>query len=414
MEKADKHPLSKNIILKQIKKTGGTPFIIRKVEMKYPGDLFTSLSNLNHLRRKILEKIQNKILKSYLPSLEEVETSKNRIPSLRGILTSDTDHTLKNNNAPILAIYVDHLSSLEASLEAGCQRIYFQPTINGNKYSCFEYQKDYENYFKKINQLLKDALILCRGFNSDLVWKWPEITSKSYFEGLKPFLKPILETNISGVMVNGFGVAEVVNAKENKKDLYGSTGLNIWNHLTVQELSPTFKSLTLSPELSMFEIKSVLENSNIRTKGKQFELIVQGNLEALVSDDCLPSIIKDKNLIDESENEFLGIKDSKNKIFPIRQDFECRTHIFNSVELCLLDHLPSILNLGFNSMVIDARAKPAKYAKEMIDIYQNGLEKTINKSPKLNKKLDNLKKKIKRISNGGITNGNFLRGVGED
>jgi U32 family peptidase len=409
MEKANKHPLSDTIILKQLKKTGGTPFIIKKVEMEYPGDLFTSLSNLNHLRREIIEKIQNQILKSYLPPLEEVKASKSRISNLSRILTSDIDHTSKNNNVPILSIYVDQLSSLEASLEAGCQRIYFQPAIKESKYSCLEHQKDYQNYFKEIIELLKDALILCNNFNSDLVWKWPEITSKSYLEGVEPYLNLLLETSISGVMVNGLGAAKAVDAKK-KKNLYGSAGLNIWNHLTVQELSPIFKSLTLSPELSMVEIKSVVENSNIQTKGKEFELMVQGNLEAMVSDDCLPCIIKDEKLI-EYENEFLGIKDSKNKIFPIRQDFECRTHIFNSVELCLLDHLPSLLNIGLDSLVIDSRAKPAKYAKKMVSIYQDGLEKTIKRSPRLKNELVNLKKKVKKISNGGITTGNFLRGV---
>jgi putative protease len=64
--------------------------------------------------------------------------------------------------------------------------------------------------------------------------------------------------------------------------------------------------------------------------------------------------------------------------------------------------------------VIDTRTKPAKYAKKMFSIYQRGLEKTIEKEPSLNNELLNLKKKAKRISNGGITTGNFLRGVEED
>jgi U32 family peptidase len=414
MKKAIKHPLTKDIILKQLKKTGGTPFIIRKVEMEYPGDLFTSLSNLNHLRREILERVQNQILESYLPPIEEIKASKSRMSHLRGYLTSDTDHLSKDNSIPLLAIYVDRLTSLEAALEVGCQRIYFQPALYERNYYCLEHQEDYQDYFKDVNELIKDALILCNDSGSNLIWKWPEITSRSYLEGVKPFLKPLLETGISGVMVDGLGAAKAVKAKEKKMNLYGSAGLNIWNHLTVQELSPTFKSLTLSPELSLVEIKHVVENSNIRIPGKRFELMVQGNLEALVSEDCLPCVIKDKNLIDKSENEFLGIRDSKNRIFPIRLDIECRTHILNSVELCLLDHLPSILNIGFDSLVIDTRAKPAKYAKKMVSIYQQGLEKTIKKGPSLINELLNLKKKAKKISNGGITTGNFLRGVEED
>jgi len=412
MEKAIKHPLSKDIILKQLKKTGGTPFIIRKVEMEYPGDLFTSLSNLNHLRREILERVQNQILKSYLPPLEKVRASKSKMSHIYGSLTSETNHPSKDDQFPLLAIYADRLSSLEAALEVGCQRIYFQPALYESKYFCLEHQKDYQNYFKDVNTLIADALTLCKDSGSHLVWKWPEIASKSYLEGVKPFLKPLFESDISGVMVDYLGDAKALKANEKKKNLYGSAGLNIWNHLTVQELSPIFKSLTLSPELSVSEIKQVVENSNIPRI--QFELMVQGNLEVLVSEDCLPCVIKDKNVIYKSENEFLGLEDSKNRIFPIRLDIECRTHILNSVELCLLDHLPSILNIGLDSLVIDTRTKPAKYAKKMFSIYQRGLEKTIEKEPSLNNELLNLKKKAKRISNGGITTGNFLREVEED
>jgi putative protease len=64
--------------------------------------------------------------------------------------------------------------------------------------------------------------------------------------------------------------------------------------------------------------------------------------------------------------------------------------------------------------VIDTRAKPAKYAKKMVSIYQQGLKKTIKKGPNLYDELLNLKKKAKKISNGGITTGNFLRGVEGD
>jgi len=414
MEKAIKHPLSKDIILKQLKKTGGTPFIIRSVEMEYPGDFFTSLSNLNHLRREILERVQNQILKSYLPPLKEFKASKSRMSHLRGSLTSDTDLPSKDDHVTILAIYADRLSSLEAALEAGCQRIYFQPALYERKYSCLEHHVDYQNYFKDVNELIKDALVLCNDFGSNLIWKWPEITSRSYLDGVKPFLKSLLETSISGVMVDGLGAAKAVKAKDKKKNLYGSAGLNIWNHLTVQVLSTIFKSLILSPELSIIEIKHVVENSNIHVPGKKFELIVQGNLEAMVSKDFIPCVIKDKNVIEKSENEFLGIEDSKNRIFPIRLDNECRTHILNSVELCLLDYLPSILDVGLDSLVIDTRAKPAKYAKKMVSIYQRGLKKTIKKGPSLNNELLNLKNKAKKISNGGITTGNFLRGVEEN
>ena len=95
-------------------------------------------------------------------------------------------------------------------------------------------------------------------------------------------------------------------------------------------------------------------------------------------------------------------------------DEKCRTHISNSVELCLIDHLPELVDLGINRLVIDGRNKTAKYVQDMLSLYQEALQLTIRKDPNLDKKLYSLKKRVKKRSNGGITTGNFLRGVSED
>jgi putative protease len=145
--------------------------------------------------------------------------------------------------------------------------------------------------------------------------------------------------------------------------------------------------------------------------------LVQGNLEVLVSEDCLPCVVQDKGIIKKFKNstyQFLGIKDSKNRIFPLELDEEYRTHVLNSVELCLIDHIPKILDMGFDSLVIDSRNKPVDYILNMLPLYQDALQLAIANDPNLGSKFESLKKRVKKISNGGITTGNFIRGIKKD
>jgi len=214
-------------------------------------------------------------------------------------------------------------------------------------------------------------------------------------------------------------------------NLHGSGGLNIWNHMTANELlspdaslkninlSPensSLKSITLSPELSRDELKKVILKIQKNAPHCQLEFLVQGNLEALVSEDCLLQVIKDKKITEtfNDTHQFWGIKDFKNRIFPVEIDAECRTHISNSVELCLLDHIPHLQDMGFKHLVIDSRNKPLDYAHTMLSTYQKALELNSEDDPQLGKKLYSLKKQVQKISNGGITTGNFLRGVSDD
>ncbi len=446
MEKAINRPLEYETIIKHLQKTGNTSFKIKDIQMKYPGNLFSPISNLNHLRRQILEEIQKRILETYQPSAEEIKSAESHLSSWKENLSGGREkESIPQKHHINLAIYVDCVPSLEAALEAGCKLIYFQPKIkyhvHDGDFSCLKHQFVYETYFKKISSLLEEANTLCNKYGADLIWKWPNITNKEFIEFATNLLKSLPTNKISGVEVDGLGALWALSTDFDYMDLYGSVGLNIWNHMSIDELSTSLYSATLSSELSKKELKKIISHySNGKTENC-FEFLVQGNLEAMVSEDCLPCILNDENNIkkqaknilqkqdekiikklDEKDLEnlkksssvFLGIKDSKNRIFPMEVDEKCRTHISNSVELCLIDHLPELVDLGINRLVIDGRNKTANYVQDMLSLYQEALQLTIRKDPNLDKKLYSLKKRVKKRSNGGITTGNFLRGVSED
>ncbi len=397
MEKAIKSPLDKETIKKQMTKTGGTPFKIQNMKIHYPENLFTPISKLNKLRRDLFKQIEKKIISSYLPFNHESLNSKK--PPDETLKISSSKRGLKK--VPQLGVYVNDLNSLKGAIDGGCRRIYFDPFIQ-NSIKCE--LGDLE--IQKITETILKAKDICISSEADFILKLPKITHDRY---LKDILKIVKQLSvINEFMVDGIGAAKALMNLDDSIKLYGSSGLNIWNHLSVKELSKQFKGLTISPELSKNEIKLLISNIEFYTS---LELLVHGNIESIVSKDCIPCIRSIKEI--KNNDTFLGLQDIKNRVFPVLIDSECHTYIFNSVELCLIDHLPFISKSGVNKIIIDARGRSEKYAYEISSIYMDALQITAKENLHIKKNLDLLKNKIKKISLGGITTGNFLKGVKE-
>lgn len=386
MEPALKKPLAVEQIEAQLRKTGGTPFIVRKLEMKYPGGLFAPISSLNKLRRSILANIEIAILSSRRPTSEKVTAAKKRLEGM------DFAQTIRpNRRAPSLAAYADGLDAVKSSAETGCARIYFEPRL-GKRYSSREYAEG-------VLDLLRKAKDLCEG--KQLIWKWPRITKDSY---LKTAAALVSQADVNGVMVEGIGAAESVRSAAPEMPISASMSLNVWNHLTVWQLSQ-FERLTLSPEISIKQLADLTARAHQKTV-PEMELIVQGNLEVMVTEDCLPCIAR-------GEAQFWGLQDFK-RVFPLSIDDKSRTHIFNSVETCLIDYMPKIFDIGLDGIAVDARGKTGRYAKEMAELYIRAIELTEKGGPALGKDLEELKEEARQRSLGGITSGHFLKGLKDE
>ena len=404
MEKAQNKPLTKEQIEAQLRKTGGTPFCIRKVEMNYPGDLFVPLSSLNQLRRDILAKAEIAVLDSRRPDAEKVTAAKERLAEINQTEIDPSDavgqKTKDAAKAPSLAVYVDSLETISGAVEGGCERVYFEPHLKG--------PNEKENA-EELLAMLSEAKKLCG--SAQLIWKWPRITKDKYLKFAVPLLARLDSDSalLDGIMVEGIGAAETVVAAKSKMPLSGSASLNVWNHLTVRQLSPRFKRLTLSPELSRDQLAELVDRSRLFNT-PELELIVQGNLEVMVAEDCLPcAAFKDARTSTAS----WGLQDFK-RTFPLWLDDDSRTHVLNAAETCLVDFMPRLFEIGLNGIAIDARGRTGKYAREMAAIYKKAIGLTEKRGPDLKTDLGSLKEMARAISLGGITTGHFIKGLRDE
>ncbi|MCX6670045.1 MAG: DUF3656 domain-containing protein [Methanothrix sp.] len=393
MDKAKSQPTTLQQIEAQLRRTGGTPFVIRKVEMDYPGDLFAPLGAQNQLRRDLLAKAEDALLEGRRPAPEKTAEARERLRLMRLTAASPAPE----RRVPSLAVYADSLETVRGAIEGGCRRIYFEPFLG-----------EPADRAKTTLKLLQEAKAVCP--NIELVWKWPKITRVDY----QNFVRPLLaRADMDGIMVEGVGAAEAVLAARPAARLYGAAGLNVWNHLTVQQLSPPFQRLTLSPELSGEQLAKTIARSRpglgASEGAPELELLVQGSLEVMVAEDCIPCLAKGKAV---SEN-FWGLQDFK-RVFPLRLDGDSKTHIFNSAETCLLDYMPTLFEMGLDGIAMDARGRTGKYAREMTDIYIRAIELTEKGGDSLPGELQALKERIRPMALGGITSGHFIRGLKED
>ena len=325
---------------------------------------------------------------------------------------------IDDNTKIDLAVYADSLDTVKGALESGVNRIYFEVPPKNLKISCSDSKNLESKYLGSIDEseiervvtILKLVCKLCKKNRTEFIWKWPQITHQYQINQYYKILEQ-LSKNLQGIMIDDIGVAEEVKKIAPHLVICGSAGLNICNKQTVLQLIKIFNTITPSAELSKEDLRKIISSSRLDDLKTNFELVVQGNVDTLVTKDCLLSLVPKKDTIN-IENKFWGIQDEKKQIFPIKIDLEGRTHILNSVELCLIDHLHEISQIGINCIVVDLRTKTYHYAKDIISIYKNGLE-YIKRKENSGKNMNRLKSKIKIISTGGITTGNFLKGIKE-
>ncbi|PKL56089.1 MAG: peptidase U32 [Methanomicrobiales archaeon HGW-Methanomicrobiales-6] len=375
MEPARNRPLTGEQIAEQFGKTGGTPFTIRNLDLRYPGGLFSPLGELNRVRRAFLERVEDAVLAARRPGEDAMRAARDRVEAaIAGMERPAGSH--RKSRLPSVSVYTDTLEGAEAAARNGARTVYIEAADPG---------------------VLEEAAAVCREGGADLVWKWPSITRRDFLDAAAPLLPSLYDAGIRGVMVSGMGAADAVRRTEPRMRLYGAAGLNLWNHRTAAELAPLFLRCTASPELPAADLAGLAASAG---DTPELEVLVQGNIEAMVTEDRLAA--------SAGGGRFLGLQDGRNRVFPLRCDGEGRTCIANAVETSLVDRLPRIAGMGIDAVAIDARGRGPRYAGDMARLYREGIGAVGRREPGV---LSGLKDEVKRRALGGITGGHFVRGL---
>ena len=412
-EEAIKKPISNETIKKQLLKIGDLPYYIEKITVNNNKSLFSPISEINELRRTFFNRLEEEIIESNKPKLEEMEIAERNIHRL----TEDfrkrigLKSKVNDNQDCSLSLYINSLEILKDlnKNDPIFNRIYLE--IPSNK-DFEQFNQDIiENKFLQDHELnisycvnfLKEAIELSRNQDYKLIWKLPDISHKQSKESIMKIMGILKKMHLDiDIMTSIIGLDDSLNDKFNAK-LYGNYPLNVYNMESILELD-NYEVISISPELYKKNIKDLMEDYYIElSKGKQLpdlELLVHGNIESmitrkeLVSKKQLKLITKynkkqmrknkqnhdyNKHNIYLDSNEYY-LKNRKDQYYPIKTSLNDDTIILlNSEELCLIDNIDYMKSIGISSFSIDARWKSSDYIKDIGKAYKEIIdEKTDN------------------------------------
>lgn len=389
-----------------LSRRGDAPYSIGSVRVEWPPGSYARKGDIGGLRRELLGEVEGYLATSGRPDPKEVSGAKER---LGNALTEPPprDHP---QGSPTLVLVTDSREGLERTVEEGSGYLAFEPALSGE---VGQGKTERIDLFGEAWRVIREAAGCVEDTGWDLLWKWPRITGDPWIGCLSRISGFPDPGCLSGMMVEGPGAALAVSTAFPGLAVHGGAGLNALNARAVRVLSPLFRSITLSPELSLRDLRELVPRTRVASDPPALGFQVEGNLEVMVSEDRLGSLLPERRGRDRRQ-PFVGLQDGTSRIFPVGADICGRTRISNSVETCLIDQLPALTSLGIGHLLIDARGRGPRYAPEMAALYRQALSVVEAGGDRMNRELEGLREECRKRARGGITHGALLRGLRED
>lgn len=386
-QRALKHPITKERIYDQMKKTGNTPFYFSDINIHIEDEVVLPVSEINAVRRKALENMEKIIIENYGSKCADYENKAVFYAFEDKLTQNDKDNTAEN------------IKAVKPQLS-----LFFYNPVEGLDYKKIKADIVYLTFtffMKKESTQLVD-LLKQRGIK--VYASIPSITRGNMDSIIKSHLQQVTDTGIDGVMIGNIGSLEYL--KDFNIEIRGDYSLNIFNSFSIDSLHGMgLSGTTISPELSIADIRKLKKIGNFLT-----ESIIYGRIPLMVSEYYVVGSVCGG--FDEN-NKCKGVcakakyvlKDRKGITFPILCDnVDCRSMIFNSNVIYMADKLDMLKEAGINVLrmnIVDENPQDIVELTQMhYQLLQDGIE-VLKEFGKLHQ----------RIKEKGFTRGHYFRGV---
>ena len=188
--------------------------------------------------------------------------------------------------------------------------------------------------------------------------------------------------------LNDAGVDAIIVADMGAFTLAGKYAPNCERHISTQASISNYETanawydlgasrVILARELSLEEIRTIREKT---PKELEIEAFVHGAMCVSYSGRCLLSnymTSRDSNrgaCAQPCRYQYTLMEEKRpGEYFPIEED-EKGTYILNSRDMCMIDHLEDLVDVGLDSLKIEGRAKSAYYAAIVTGAYRHCLD----------------------------------------
>lgn len=235
--------------------------------------------------------------------------------------------------------------------------------------------------------------------------------------GLEEYARELEEVGVDAFIVSDPGMFTVIKRTTPNMEIHISTQASVTNYETIMFwYGLGVRRIVLARELSLEEISNI---TNKLPEDMDIECFVHGAMCMSYSGRCLISNYmtgRDANMGDCAQPcryKYHVVEEKRpGQYFPI-EEHEEGTFLFNSKDLCMLEHLPEVIEAGIHSLKIEGRVKSSYYVATVIRSYRMAIDAYL-KDPE-NYQYDPVwLKEIQKVSHRDFTTGFFFNKPGTE
>ncbi len=276
--------------------------------------------------------------------------------------------------------------TLKAAVQSGADAVY----IGGSQFSA---RKSAVNFTL---EEIEDAVKYCHLRDAKLHVAANILVKEKEVEDFLEYIGKLNKIGVDAVIIQDMGMAKVVHEMYPDLLLHASTQMTITNLEGAKKLKEIgFSRVVLARELSKESIELITKKSGIET-----EIFVHGALCMSYSGQCLMSSI----IGGRSGNRGMCAQ-------PCRLPYSVgdkNGHLLSPKDLCMIDRLKELKEIGVSSLKIEGRLKRSEYASAVCGVYR----KYLDSQEKVTK--NDMKELYNAFSRSGFTDKYFSGGFGKD
>ena len=267
--------------------------------------------------------------------------------------------------------------SLRAVLENGADAVYFGLDDYNMRANAKNFSLDD----------LPDVSATAREYGAKTYLCTNIILNESRASELQSNMETISASEIDGLILSDIGLIE--DTVSHGLEAHISVQENVTNSYTLKTLKKLgAKRAILSRELSLAEITQITRKSPIET-----EIFIHGAICMAISGrcflsyglygrsancgDCLQPCRKNWTLTyEEGEDNVINFSDVEDETFIVTgsDDGSYRTNFFSPKDMCMIEHIPELMESGVASFKIEGRARSPDYGAMVTGIYRQAID----------------------------------------
>lgn len=231
-------------------------------------------------------------------------------------------------------------------------------------------------------------------------------------EGAANYFRELAEIKPDAIIVADPGMVMLAKANCPDIEIHISTQANNTNYMTFRFwYDQGIRRVVCARELSLVEIKQIRENI---PKDMEIECFIHGAMCISYSGRCLLSNYftgRDANhgaCTHPCRWKYAVVEESRpGEYLPVYEN-ERGTYIFNSKDLCMIEHIPEMIDAGIDSFKIEGRMKTALYVATVARTYRKAIDAAVQGKEAFEEILPWAKEEISKCTYRQFTTGFYF------